>query len=108
MNENTAASSSDPPDILAVAADYADRGWPALPRHGVRSDLTCSCGRGDCASPGKHPRTEHGVADATTDNEKIVAWFPNVGHVNVGVATGSASGLIGLDVDPRNGGDESL
>jgi hypothetical protein len=71
-------------------------------------DGQCSCGDPACTSPGKHPRTEHGVKDATTDEATIRGWWDRWPDANVGIATGRASGLVVVDVDPRNGGDDSL
>jgi putative DNA primase/helicase len=48
------------------------------------------------------------VKDATTDETIVRQWWARWPDANVGVATGAASGLVVLDVDPRNGGDESL
>jgi predicted P-loop ATPase len=56
----------------------------------------------------KRPATKHGFKDATTDRGAVVrSWTLNP-DANVGVATGEASGLAAVDVDPRNGGDDSL
>ena len=95
------------PRPLDAALSYAARGWPVLPLHGVREGA-CTCGRPDCSSPGKHPRSAHGVNDATADKQQIEAWWGDWPDANVGVATGAVSGLVVLDVDPRNGGDDSL
>ena len=48
-------------DPLAVVRAYAAAGFRVLPIH-TAPDGRCSCGKADCHSPGKHPRTEHGVA----------------------------------------------
>ncbi len=71
---------------LDAALDYASRGWPVLPLHTARSHARCSCGRADCSSPGKHPRTEHGVKDATTDENTIRSWWKEHPTANVGIA----------------------
>ena len=91
---------------LTAALDYARRGWPVIPLHTLTAD-GCSC-RGECSSVAKHPRTEHGLKDATTDKETIRRWWQEWPDANVGVVAGAASGLVVLDVDPRHGGDESL
>ena len=44
-------------DRLVAAIRYAEREWPVL-----------SC-------DGKHPLTEHGLNDATTDHRQIEAWW---------------------------------
>ena len=63
----------------------------------------CSCSADDCGSAGKHPSTSHGVNDATMDSDLIRGWWQRWPRANVGFATGAASGLVVLDVDPRNG-----
>ena len=81
-----------PPDpMLAAALEYASWGWPVLP----------------LAPGGKIPATQHGVHDATTDPERIRAWWEANPLANIGIAAGVRSGLMVLDVDPRNGGDDS-
>jgi predicted P-loop ATPase len=77
---------------LVAALGYAKRGWAVLP-----------------AQPrGKAPATKHGFKDATTEKATIVrAWTSNAA-ANVAIATGAMSGIVVLDVDPRNGGDGSL
>ncbi len=77
-------------DGLDDAKADAARGWPVFP----------------CI--GKKPATPHGVKDASLDIEKINDWFGNGQTHNVAIATGAASGLLVLDVDPRHGGDVSL
>jgi Bifunctional DNA primase/polymerase, N-terminal len=72
---------------LARALAYARRGWPVFP---------CRPGR-------KQPDTAHGFKDATTDPERITAWWATVPSRNVAIATG-APGPDVLDVDVRPGG----
>lgn len=93
---------------MAVAADwYVRHGIPVFPLHSAINGR-CSCGKPDCASPGKHPRTEHGFKDATTDPARIAEWWTRWPDANIGMPTGPTSGRLALDVDPRNGGDASL
>lgn len=97
-------------ELCSSAIAYADLGWPVLPLWGI-IDGRCACGRPDCASPGKHPHGKlapHGVKNATLDGVEICRWFGNGDIVNIGVATGPDSGLVGLDVDERHDGGESL
>jgi P4 family phage/plasmid primase-like protien len=93
-------------DLLAAALDYAGRGWHVIPLHNP-TDAGCSCGGFRC-KVGKHPRTQHGVTDATRDEAAIRAWWSTWPLANIGIATGIASGLVVLDVDARNGGTESF
>lgn len=92
---------------LKLALRYAKLGWAVLPLHNVREGR-CSCGRQKCQSPGKHPITPNGVKGASTRSEVIKSWWTKTPKANIGLATGSQSGVIILDVDPRNGGDRSL
>jgi len=105
------AHSSTAPDtalLLEQALAYAARGWRILPCHSIK-DGACTCKtEGTCTSPGKHPRTEHGLKDATTDGDTIKRWWTRWPGANIGILTGSASGFFVLDVDPPHGGDESL
>ena len=86
---------------------YLDHKMPLLKIH--RFDGTrCSCGNPACqwdsekgGSAGKHPAEKNGVHGAEPrTNAKIFAGK------NAGVACGR--GFVILDIDPRNGGNESL
>ena len=92
---------------IEAARAYAARGWSVFPVHSL-CDGICSCGKPKCGSDGKHPRTKNGHKDATRDEQQIHAWWTRYPDANIGVATGSVSGILVLDVDPRHGGDESL
>ena len=85
---------------------YASRGWPVLPLYSVEGGC-CTCGDATCRSPGKHPRTQHGVKDASANSWQIHRWWKWWPNANVGIATGVPSGLVVFDIDPRNGGDVS-
>lgn len=94
---------------IRAALAYAQLlGWSVFPVNWITGAGTCSCGRLDCPSPGKHPLTEHGLKDATTDPEQIRRWWTRWPDANIAVATGAASGFDVLDIDPRHGGDISL
>src|ERR1700758_2065689 len=67
---------------LRQALACASRGWPVFP---------CMYGR-------KVPLTRHGVRDATTDEQRITAWFGRHLDWNLAIATG-APGPDVLDVD---------
>lgn len=75
-----------------AALGYVARGWHVVP---VRPS-------------GKVPLTPHGVHDATTDPAIIAAWWARWPRAGVAIATGTPSGLIVLDIDPRHAGDDSL
>ena len=50
----------------------------------------------------------NGVHDATSDPDQIRAWGKLCPNGNIGIACGEASGIVVVDVDPRNGGDVSI
>lgn len=98
---------SDSP-TLQWALHYAAIGWPVLPIHTpcVDGAGSCSCGREGCESPGKHPRIRDWPSKATSDPDEIHRWWKKWPDANVGVLT--CSNRLALDIDPRNGGNESL
>lgn len=49
-----------------------------------------------------------GHRDATTDLDTIRAWWERWPDANIGLACDERSGLLAIDVDPRNGGDVEL
>ena len=75
-------------NLLGAALKYAERGRPVFP-----------CG------PNKQPLTQHGFQDATTDVEKVRAWWARYPNALIGMPTGRASGVIVLDLDVREGYD---
>ncbi len=57
---------------------------------------------------GKAPLTPRWFNDFPTDPKVIAGWWRCWPRANVGIATGGASGIGVLDVDPQDGGDTSL
>jgi putative DNA primase/helicase len=101
-------ASPSPASNLKHALKYASLGLPVVAVHGV-ADGVCSCSKcKDCKRPGKHPATRHGVKDATTNKKKITRMFAPNPNANVGIAVGRDAGILALDVDPRNGGNETF
>ena len=91
---------------IKSALDYAKKGLHVFPVHSVNDGL-CTCGKADCEHPGKHPRTSHGLLDATTDPATITEWWTLWPDANIGVRTGIISGIVVVDVDPRHEGDRT-
>jgi putative DNA primase/helicase len=90
------------------ALEYASRGLLLVPMYTIK-DGHCSCSKGaSCANPGKHPITAHGVTDATKSRKTIRQWWTENPQANIGIATGKKSKILVLDIDPRNGGSETL
>ncbi len=83
------------PACLAAAIEYAEHGWRVLPVRG-KTPLLPAWSRPD------------GSGAASTAPDTICAWWTRWPHASVGVATGPASGLAVLDIDPRSGGIEAL
>lgn len=79
-------------NIALAALAYARLGWRVVP-----------------VSPNrKKPPLFAGYLDEGTTNLEIVKnWWNIYPGANVGILTGSKSGLIVIDIDPRNGGDAS-
>jgi uncharacterized protein (DUF927 family) len=92
--------------VTEAALWYAANGFPVFPVH-CAPNGRCSCRKSDCEHPGKHPRTKHGFKDATTDPEQIKRWWGKWPDANIGIPTGPDSRLLILDIDPRNGGEDS-
>lgn len=91
--------------LKEAAMIYAGEGFSIIPLHWIAKNK-CSCGRGDCASPAKHPLTQHGLKDASNDPDQIKAWWKQYPKANIGICTGSISGgLIVIDIDTAKGGD---
>lgn len=78
-----------PPPPLSFALAYARNAWSVFP----------------CAD--KRPLIEGGFKSATTNEATIHEWWARWPDAQVAIATGTVSGLGVLDVDPRNGGDDS-
>jgi hypothetical protein len=96
------------PDPHTAARALGSIGLSVFPIHSVDRDGRCSCGKQSCPDIGKHPRTPNGLRDATRDAGRIRDWWTSWPEANVAVATGGASGVWALDIDPAKGGLENL
>ena len=88
--------------LVNAAQSYAKQGWQVFPLH-TPTDYGCSCGTDDCSNPGKHPRTAHGLLDATTDKPQIGEWWRTWPDANIGIRTGQESGILVVDLDGEDG-----
>lgn len=92
--------------MLDAAGLCAERGLHVIPVWRVTNGV-CPCPRGqDCISPGKHPAIDSWQTAASTDITVLRDWFA-AGKHNIGVVCGP-SGIVVVDVDPRNGGNETF
>lgn len=96
------------PKMVDHALEYAKRGWYVLPLYTTLETGMCSCGNDDCQSIGKHPRISNGCKGATKDEAIIEQWWKTWPDANIGIATGTVSGFVVLDVDPDRDGDKTL
>ena len=90
-----------------TAKALAARGVAIVPLFSTSGPL-CSCKMGlGCPSPGKHPTVAGGWKGATKDPAEIDRMLSR--PRNIAIACGQPSGgIIVLDVDPRNGGNQTL
>lgn len=91
--------------MLDAALAYAALGWPVLVLHGYDGGR-CTCGSSSC-KPCKHPRTLHGVKDATTDAATIREWWTRWPVSNIGLAC-SAFVVVDVDIRADKRGDVAL
>jgi hypothetical protein len=95
---------------------YAEeQGWHIIPlHHPVFSDsgeVSCSCEiekakmgiNKKCDSVGKHPRIKEWSKNASIDRTTILSWFEQWPDMNIGIVTGSISGIVVLDADGPKG-----
>jgi len=77
---------------LDFALEYAKSGYEVLPVYEIDAHGQCSCPKGSaCQFGGKHPRTPHGVNDATNGLDQIREWWERWPRANIG---NGASGVL--------------
>jgi putative DNA primase/helicase len=89
--DSTTARRKSQARLGEAAEKYARKGWPVFPLS-PRSKVPL--------------KGSHGFKDATTDPEQIRQWWAENPDANIALATGR--GIVVVDVDTRNGGDETL
>ena len=72
-----------PSSMLDAALEYAARGWAVIPLR----------------PRGKEPIIRRGSKEATTDEDQIRKWWGSHPQANIGICTGSISGLVVVDLD---------
>jgi len=91
---NLTSHGTSPPvmQLAQYALAYARMGYRVFP---LRPDNPfCQQSRCDC----KAPLTEHGLNDATTDENTIFTWWHEWPNANIGIAC-KASGIVAIDLD---------
>jgi hypothetical protein len=71
------------PSLRVAARSLAAAGVPVFP----------------CLVEGKRPLTRRGFLDASSDPERIAAWWSRTPDANIGIPTGAVSGVVVVDVD---------
>lgn len=92
--------------LVQAALEYASYGWRIVPLYHLQTGGGCSCPRGlRCPqqSWGKHPRLDAWQNEATTDEERIAAWWTQWPQANVGVHLGPLSGVVDAEYDSEEG-----
>lgn len=77
--------------MLNYAKSYIERGWAVFP----------------LVPGGKIPATKNGFKDAIKSIENISQLF-QLANCNIGIATGTISGLVVIDFDMKSGGMDTL
>ena len=97
--------------MVDAALAYAKLGWFVFPIHSLKNGI-CDCPEGhQCKSPGKHPIAKcvpKGLKNAQITPPVIRAWWKKYPNANVGIVTGTISGLFVLDIDTKHDGDDTL
>jgi len=88
------------------ALALSGRGFRVVPIH-TPGPNGCSCEKGKACggSTGKHPRLNSWQRDATTDPQKIRAWWRMWPDANIGLVMGGEPRLVAVDVDGPEGRD---
>jgi hypothetical protein len=90
--EKVKVSPSSMEATMAIAAlSYAERGFKVFPLNG------------------KHPLISggKGYLDASNDPDQTRDWWSEYPDANIGLPM-APNGMVALDIDPRNGGDDTL
>jgi hypothetical protein len=88
--------------LAEAALAYAASGLAVLPLHHpvllAGGATGCSCEDGEaCPSIAKHPRTRHGLRDATTDLCRVAGWWRRWPQANIGLLAGGRFDVLDVD-----------
>lgn len=92
------AARPSPEDRIRAALWFAERGFGIFTVWSTDAAGRCRCPKGrDCDNAGKHPVTQHGFQDATTDEKRIRTLLSAGSEPNYGLVC--PEGVFTLDVD---------
>jgi hypothetical protein len=77
--------------LLGAALYYFSKGWSVIPLRGKQSTVAWKK-----------------FEDTRAERGQVCEWFLSDAPTGVGIVTGAISNMFVLDVDPKNGGQESL
>lgn len=103
-----------PVDLTESALFYAEQGLRIFPcRYPIFDQDTstlqgCSCGDPGCKNQGKHPAIKDWPNRATSDPDRIRAYWSKNPFANIGLLCGEGNGFDVLDVDPKDDGPAAL
>jgi len=90
-------------DLKQFALHYSSLGLSVIPLHSVIGGK-CSCGSPACGKPGKHPRIRwRSLQGKPLTEDQISEIWQQYPESNIGVITGSMSGIAVLDIDGPEG-----
>src|SRR5690625_4008020 len=85
--------------------DFAAAGYRVFALHPIEPDGSCGCQNSECAAAGKHPAMGSGRDTPVWDDDQLDS-FDEVGWMQGGYGVIVSDGLLVIDVDPRNGGEQ--
>ncbi|MGW4462185.1 bifunctional DNA primase/polymerase [Micromonospora sp. NPDC004704] len=99
-------------DLLAPALRYAEQGWPVFmlgrSKRPVANCEPCREADNDHDPAACTCLTCHGFYAASTDPLQVAAIVAAIPGGQLALRAGTASGLVVVDIDPRNGGDRTM
>lgn len=91
-------------ELRDAAVWYGERGYRVIPLHHTNAEKVCSCRRAaDCPTPAKHPLFVGWYQVATSDIDKIAAWWRLHPRANIGLLMGGVHRLVAFDIDGESG-----
>lgn len=110
LTEQEMAKLDKPPNLPGAAVRYAEWGWPVFPLKPAgcvcvnnfqdKCAVTCICPKSPAIPKRKGG---NGFKDATTDMDRIAAWWERHPTHNIGLATGHMFDVIDIDTKDADG-----
>lgn len=89
---------------LEIIHDYVEAGFRVFPLYSIEPSGKCGCGDDGCEAVGKHPIASSWQKTPDWSDEQLQNMLDHLIKTGFGVLVGQR---IVVDIDPRNGGDES-